>query len=125
MEIEGDFQALNAEGRRLGSIAEGLDHGVARITARVQELLSGGWTGAAAHDFEVAFTDWVSAAESAVANLRGLSDAVRGTAADMAMTEQAHQNRVHSLSGELEPSPLGPPTIGPSLGFGELMGRAS
>lgn len=125
MEIRGDFQALYAEGRRLESVAEDLATGVSRIGVRVQELLAGGWTGAAAHDFEVAFNDWLGAADSAVTNLRGLSEAVRSTATDMAMTEERHQGRVDALSNGLEAAPGPTPRTGPSFGYGQLMGGES
>lgn len=123
MEIRGDFQALNAEGRRLETVADDVDTGLARVVRHVRDLLAGGWTGAAAGEFQAAFDRWEQAATKSSGDLHALAQAVCATAGDMATAEQGHIDRVHHTGLELESGDgTGREPAPPSFGFGQLMG---
>ncbi|WP_433677599.1 WXG100 family type VII secretion target [Microbacterium gorillae] len=123
MEIRGDFQALNSEGNRLDRIADDVDTGLTRVIRHVRELLTGGWSGAAASEFETAFGHWEQAATKASSDLHALAQAVRATAGDMAAAEQGHMDRVRQTGAALDAG--GDTHRGstpPTFGFGRLMG---
>jgi len=125
MEIRGDFQALNSEGNRLDRIADDVDSGLTRVIGHVRDLLTGGWSGAAAAEFETAFGQWGQAATKASSDLHALAQAVRATAADMADAEQGHMDRVRQTGAPLDAgSGSLHGSTPPSLGFSHLMGES-
>ncbi len=109
MVIRADFEALVSEAVRLDESADSLGARVRAVQARVEDLLSSGWTGDAATQFRPLFDAWIDAAESSTARLSEMTLALNAATTDIVATEQAHTDATQSLQAPL--SDIGVPTL--------------
>lgn len=84
-----DDQALYAASHHLSVVADDLDTDVAAIRARVDELLSGSWAGAAAQAFEHGWREWERGFAESRAALRSMARLLGSTAMTYADAEHA------------------------------------
>jgi WXG100 family type VII secretion target len=105
------FDALAEQSDQLDGVADSMSERVSRTIDTVDELLTQGWSGAAADAFDAAFAEWQEGATDCVAVLKSLVSELRAAATDYASNEQGNLDASQSLQSEAS-----------SLGIARMMG---
>jgi WXG100 family type VII secretion target len=109
--IDVDFSAMSTESNELAQVASTMSERISAARSRVDELIGSGWSGAAASSFSKDVGAWATAADDAVAALRGLVEALRATAEQFAQNEQQAIGTSEQLASQLD-----------ALGIEQIMG---